>query len=314
MQATRRAVIDIGTNSVKLLVAEVNRSAIHPLTETSKQTRLGRGFYTSHELQPSAIAHTAEAVAEFAEQARTKGAADLQIIATSAARDAKNPEDLLRAIRKLTGLETRVISGEQEAEWVYRGVTSDPQLRGEQLLILDVGGGSSEFILGDHGHHSYRQSFQLGAVRLLERLRPSDPPSLSDLANCRQWLQDFFDREIAPPLEARLAGQARQRSQLVGTGGTVTVLARMEHQMEVGFDRERLEGTRLTRSRVLDYMVRLWGCSVEARKRIPGLPASRADVIIMGVAIYEAVLQHFRFEDLYVSTRGLRFGALLDAG
>jgi exopolyphosphatase/guanosine-5'-triphosphate,3'-diphosphate pyrophosphatase len=226
-------------------------------------------------------------------------------------RDARNAEYLTEAIQRASSLRVEIISGEQEAEWVYGGVTSDPALHGRQLLILDVGGGSTEFIVGDHGRRSFRQSFPIGSVRLLEQFRPGDPPSLAELAGCRQWLVDFFNREVGPPLEKILEGDARENVTLVGTGGTTTILARMEKKLE-RFDREIIEGTRLSRQQILDYMVQLWSLSLVNRKRIPGLPANRADVIIMGVAIYEAVMHHFNLPELYVSTRGLRYGALLD--
>jgi exopolyphosphatase/guanosine-5'-triphosphate,3'-diphosphate pyrophosphatase len=305
-----RAVIDVGTNSVKLLVADVTGGRVHPLDERSHQTRLGRDFYETHRLQPAAIQQTALAVAEFALAAQEWRAGSTRVIATSAARDAENKEELLAAIQQTAGLPVEIISGEQEAEWVFRGVTSDPNLAGQRLLILDVGGGSTEFVLGAGGHHACRQSFPLGAVRLLEKLRPGDPPSLSDLGNCRTWLKLFFNQHVAPALESSLAGADHQDARLVGTGGTTTILARMAKQM-TGFEREQIEGTRLGRRQVLEYMVHLWSLSLAERRKIVGLPPNRADIILTGVAIYEAVMEHFHFEEVYVSTRGLRFGAAL---
>jgi exopolyphosphatase/guanosine-5'-triphosphate,3'-diphosphate pyrophosphatase len=311
MNGTRRAVIDVGTNSIKLLIGVVADGVVHPVDERSDQTRLGAGFYATHELQPVPIARTASAVARFVAMARDADTESIRVIATSAARDARNAEDLTQAIQRAAGLRVEIISGEQEAEWVFGGVTSDPALHGRQLLILDVGGGSTEFIVGHHGHHVFRQSFPIGSVRLLEQFHPGDPPSLAEVAACRQWLRDFFNREIGPPVERILGSDVPQNVTLVGTGGTTTILARMEMKME-RFDRARIEGTRLRREQILDYMVQLWSLSLANRKEIPGLPANRADVIIMGVAIYEAVMQHFNLPELYVSTRGLRYGALLD--
>lgn len=312
MKPPRRAVIDIGTNSIKLLVGDVSDGLVTPVEELSEQTRLGAGFYATHQLQAVPIARTAGCVARFVALARDAEASSLRVIATSAARDARNLDDLLEAVRRSSGLRVEVISGEQEAEWVFRGVTSDPALHGRQLLILDVGGGSTEFILGDHGHHRFRQSFPIGSVRLLETLRPGDPPSLADLAGCRGSLHAFFEREVGPAMQSLLDEAARQDLTLVGTGGTTTILARIKHEM-IGFDRTRLEGTRLSQQQVLEYMVQLWSLPLAQRKKLPGLPPNRADVIIMGVAIYEAVMQHFGLAELYVSTRGLRFGALLDS-
>jgi exopolyphosphatase/guanosine-5'-triphosphate,3'-diphosphate pyrophosphatase len=311
MKATRRAVIDVGTNSVKLLIGEVADGVVRPIDERSDQTRLGAGFYEQHELQPVPIARTASAVARFVAMARDAEAESVRVIATSAARDAKNASELAQAIQRAASLRVEIISGEQEAEWVFCGVTSDPVLHGRQLLILDVGGGSTEFILGDQGHHSFRHSFPMGSVRLLEQLRPGDPPSPSDLAGCRQWLRDFFNQAIGPAMESLLDESSRRQLTLVGTGGTTSILARMEKRLE-RFERSLIDGTRLRREEIEEYAVRLWGLPLAERKKIPGLPANRADVILMGVAICEAVMQHFHLPELYVSTRGLRFGALLD--
>lgn len=311
MKPVRQAVIDVGTNSIKLLVGDVSDGLVTPIEERSEQTRLGAGFYEHHVLQPTPIARTATTVARYVAMAREQEAASIRIVATSAARDAKNPGDLFNAIQRSCGLRVEIISGDQEAEWVFRGVTSDLRYHDRKLLILDVGGGSTEFILGEHDHHSFRQSFPMGSVRLLEQLHPGDPPSLADIANCRQWLADFFRQEITPALASALNEETTPGITLVGTGGTTTILARMQHKM-TGFDREIIENTRLSRERVLDYVVHLWSLPLAERKKIPGLPPQRADVILMGAAIYEAVMTRFHFPELCVSTRGLRFGALLD--
>ncbi len=311
MEPVRRAVIDIGTNSIKLLVGEVADDMVRPVEERSEQTRLGAGFYETHVLQPAPIQQTAAAVARFVAQARDAGARSIRAIATSAARDATNAEDLLGAIRTASGLRVEVISGEQEAEWVYRGVTSGREFHGRRLLILDVGGGSTEFILGDHGHHSFRQSFPLGSVRLLEKLKPGDPPTFHELTVCREWLGSFLREHVGPSLQGHLSDAAGEPLTLVGTGGTTTILARMMKQLDT-FDREQIDGTRLSHQQVLEFLLDLWSKPIAVRKTIPGLPPSRADVILMGVAIYEAVQRHFALPELHVSSRGLRFGALLD--
>jgi exopolyphosphatase/guanosine-5'-triphosphate,3'-diphosphate pyrophosphatase len=303
----RQAVIDVGTNSVKLLVAEVEGGRVQPLLEQSEQTRLGQGFYQTQRLQSEAITRTAGAVAGFAMLAGQWKAASPRIIGTSAARDAENKDELIQAIEQTTGLRLEIISGEQEAEWVFHGVTSDPKLHGTNLLILDVGGGSTEFILGQGDF--LRRSFPLGSLRLLEKLRPQDPPTPADLAACRAWLRDYFMEHIIRAFPASVAEEGSASPQLVGTGGTVTILARMEGRLE-SFDRERIEGMRFSRAQVSRWMEQLWSLPLAQRKDIVGLPRNRADVILMGVAIYEAVMEHLHFADLYVSTRGLRFGVL----
>lgn len=308
----RRAVIDVGTNSVKLLVADVIGSDVIPIDERSKQTRLGRGFYETHLLQPDAISATAEAVQKFCEKAKALHATKIRIFATSATRDARNAADLLKAIQARSGLSAKIISGEQEAEWVFEGVTSDSRFANMPLLILDVGGGSTEFILGENREQYFRNSFRLGTVRLFEQLKPTDPPGSGELARCRDYLKKFLDEQIAPELEPALHGCAKT-IHLIGTGGTTTILARMEKQL-AEFDREQIESSRLSLEQVRAHVERHWNLSLEERKEIIGLPPKRADVILTGLAIYEAVMERFGFTELRVSTRGLRYAAILQSG
>jgi exopolyphosphatase/guanosine-5'-triphosphate,3'-diphosphate pyrophosphatase len=308
----RCAVIDVGTNSVKLLVAEVQGGIATPLLETSEQTRLGEGFYKHHRLEQAAIERTAHAVNRFASQAQQRGAASTRVVATSAARDAINRQQLLDAIRVCAGLEVEVISGEQEADWVFAGVRSDPALENKPLLILDVGGGSTEFILGHGAHAQFRGSFPLGTVRLLERIGPADPPSNEDWQRCQACVDDVICGQVQPQLQAQLDHFQRGAVALVGTGGTTSILAAMELKLTV-FDRVRIEEVALSEDQVRRDRQQLWGLPLELRRQLVGLPRNRADVILFGVAIFERVMDLFGLGPLRVSTRGLRFAAVLDS-
>ena len=314
MPPVRRAVIDVGTNSVKLLVADVAGHDVRPVWEDSRQTRLGAGFYETHRLKADAIEKTARAVAQFGGLARECSAVSIRVVATSAARDAVNARDLVSAIEEASSLKVEILSGDREAEWVFQGATTDPELAKVPLLLLDVGGGSTEFILGQGEHKHFSQSFPLGTVRLMDRMSRSDPPSARELGACRQWLRNFLSTEVRPKLDPALRREtdsARSGAQLVGTGGTVSILARMEAGLD-DYDRERIEATRLSRERIRWHVNRLWNLSLLERQQIVGLPKKRADVILTGVAIYEAVLDEFDFSELRVSTRGLRFAAVMD--
>jgi exopolyphosphatase / guanosine-5'-triphosphate,3'-diphosphate pyrophosphatase len=310
MDTVRRAVIDVGTNSVKLLVADVRGREVSPVHEESRQTRLGKGFYETHRLQPENIAHTAAAVWEFAEIARERGAEAIRVIATSAARDAVNPRDLTTAIERASGLKTEIITGAREAEWAYQGVATDAELAQHPLLLLDVGGGSTEFILGHGQKKSFAHSFPLGTVRLLEKFPNSDPPTKGDFMKCRDWLRDFLRQEVRPHLEPALKNTPGDLL-LVGTGGTTSILARIEKKLD-RFDRDKIERTVLTADQVIDHRRNLWKLSLAKRKEIVGLPKARADVILTGVLIYEVVMAEFGLKQLRISTRGLRFAAVMD--
>ena len=252
----------------------------------------------------------------FSDKARDLGAAEVRVIATSAAREARNPERLSQAIEKASGLPVRVITGVEEANYVFRGVTSDPRLSHKRLLLLDLGGGSAEFIVGQDQENQFAQSFELGTVRLLGELALHDPPGKAQLAECRQKLRLFFDTEIGPKvrpaLERSKTSASAQDVEFVGTGGTATILAGMEAALP-SFDRERIEQTRLSRQRLQWHVEHLWNMPAAQRKQVVGLPPNRADVILTGAAIYECVMGYFDFHELRVSTRGLRFAVVMES-
>ena len=196
MQPLRRAVIDVGTNSVKLLVADVAGQQVQPVCEQSKQTRLGHGFYETHRLQPGAIAATAKAVADFAALARQAQAISIRVIATSAAREAVNREELTAAIEQAAGLKSKSSRGSRRRTGVsgsdHRPATSASALAAH---------GCRRWQRPDHvgrGRTHFRHSFPLGSVRLLETFPCSDPPKPAELAACRQWLKQFFQTEVRP--------------------------------------------------------------------------------------------------------------------
>ena len=202
-----------------------------------------------------------------------------------------NPGELASAIEYACALKVEIISGEQEADWAFQGVNTDPELAGLPLLLLDVGGGSTEFILARGEHKYFRQSHPLGTVRLLENKPFSNPPTLQELDDCRRWVKEFLTLNVYPDLEPLLRHETDQDAgeailQLVGTGGTATILARIEGRITT-FDRGRIEGARLSLAQIQAQAERLWSLPLAERETIPGLPAKRADVILPGVVIYE---------------------------
>jgi exopolyphosphatase/guanosine-5'-triphosphate,3'-diphosphate pyrophosphatase len=204
-----------------------------------------------------------------------------------------------------------IISGEQEAAWAFQGVTANSDLAQVPLLLLDVGGGSTEFILGYKAEKHFAESFPLGTVRLLEKFPLSDPPTRGEFEKCRNWIRNFLETEVCPELEPLLRGKKYRGTLLAGTGGTVSILARIEKEMD-RFDREKIEQTVLSLERIVAHRKKLWRLPLAERREIVGLPRMRADVILTGVLIYEIVMQQFGFTHLQISTRGLRFAALMD--
>ena len=160
----RHAVIDVGTNSVKLLVANVGRT-VKTVLKLSRHTRLGQDAFRAKRLQPEAIARTVAAVAELAAEATALQSATIRMLATSAAREAFNGDEFVQAIQRAVGLDVEIISGYQEADYVFRGVTSDPAFAEGPMLIVDVGGGSTEWVVGEGSSTYLRQSTRLGTAQ-----------------------------------------------------------------------------------------------------------------------------------------------------
>ena len=308
MTPVRRAVIDIGTNSIKLLVAEVSGPHVKPLCEESEQTRLGKGLYETHQLGSDAIHATAYFTAKFADIARDQHAVNIRVIATSAARDAVNQAELLQAVADRAGLQVEVISGAQEAELAFQGVTSDAALDDQRLCLLEVGGGSAQFIVGENRRKEFAQSFKLGGVRLMELFPISVPPQAEELRRCRAWLGEFIAREIQPSL-APLLEPAHGRITFIGVGSAAKSLMRLETRLN-SEQRKRLKAEGIPLATVTGWTQEMWDMSLSERKRLVGLAKKRADIIPFGAAIFEAVMQAFGFSHLRVSKRGIRHGAV----
>lgn len=309
-----RAVIDVGTNSVKLLVGDVHAGQVLPLTERSLQTRLGEGFFQTRQLLPEAITRTAIAAAEFRAEADRFGARNVRLIATAAAREALNRDALLHALRHHTGLEPEVICGDTEASLAFRGVCTAPGLADAPLLVTDLGGGSTEFIVGRAGCRRFGRSLRLGAVRLFEHLRLSDPPTAAELERCRSEVDAVLAREVIPDVRSALEAETAATGiapRYLGVGGTAVILARLQAGL-ARYDRERIENTPLEATALSGMVERLWSQPLARRRTIPGLPSERADIILTGAVIHERILGALHLPVLVASTRGLRFAALLD--
>jgi len=309
----RFAAIDVGTNTVLLLVAERRGPGFVAVVERARITRLGRGVDASGALEPAAIAETAAALADFAAEARALGARAIACVATSAARDARNGADFFAASREAAGLAPEVISGEEEARLVYRsawrdfGLGGGPGLpAGLPLAVLDVGGGSTEFTWGDGPVARGRQSLQLGAVRLTERHPAGDPIGPAGLQALRRAAAAGLAGLGKLQGIAELAG-----SRLVGVAGTVTTLAAVTQALPV-YDAERVHGSQLGLDEIDALTERMAALTLERRKRLPGMEPRRADVIVAGGAIVAEVMRRTGFSTLTVSDRGVRWGLLWD--
>ena len=286
----RAGVVDLGTNSTRLLVADVLDGHVEEVERRTEITRLGEGVDERRKLLPLPIARVRNVLTEYRRDLQRLGAERVLTIATSAVRDAENGEAFLGEIEWSYGFTTRLLTGDEEAALTLRGVATGRRL-GDGTLVLDVGGGSTELITT-----ASRTSVDVGSVRLTERHLHSDPPTRNELEAAARDV-----RELLPDLEPTGA---------VGVAGTITTLAALELG---GYDRERVHGYRLTREAVERQLERLASLPLSERRELPGLEPERAPVILGGAVVVREVLDRYGLDGLEVSERDLLHGAALEA-
>lgn len=303
----RVAVIDVGTNTVRLLVAESDgHSAYRTLLTAQEITRLGQRLLPARELQPEPIQRTVRALQRYRELAEAQGAATILAVGTSALREAKNRAAFLAAARDAAGVEVVVIAGEEEARLALLGVRAGLPDAPARLVMMDIGGGSTELLLADGESILAAVSSGLGVVKLTETCLHGDPPLPAELEKVRRTAAECLDRAR----NAELRGIA-PRDTFVGTAGTVTSLAAVDLAL-VPYDPVRVTGHRLTRVRVAQLLHRLASLPLGDRRQVPGLEPGRADIIVAGGVICLAAMDALGYSTLTVSDGGLREGILLD--
>lgn len=296
----RVAAIDIGTNSVLLLVAEGNSAGeLHAVEEVATITRLGQGVDRSHSLAADAIARTTACLARYAELVRRHRAEAVAVVGTSAMRDASGGEIVRQSVRDHFGVEAWIASGDEEARLTFDGATSGLGVPpGAEACVFDVGGGSTEVVLGEVGSApTFAQSFDIGSVRLTERHVRNDPPVPAELTAIRQ------DAEQALAPIARL----HPASAPIGIAGTVTTLAAISLRL-APYDGTKVHGQRMTRTELERVVTDLAQRPLASRKNVPGLEPKRADVIVAGGLVTLSVLGLLGRSELVVSDRGVRWG------
>jgi exopolyphosphatase/guanosine-5'-triphosphate,3'-diphosphate pyrophosphatase len=286
----RVGVVDLGTNSTRLLVAEVDDGHVEEVARHTQITRLGEGVDERRKLLPLPIARVRNVLADYRRELEELGAERVLAIGTSAIRDAENGEAFLGEVEWSYGFATRLLSGSDEAQLTRRGVANGREL-GDDTLVLDVGGGSTELITARE-----RTSLDLGSVRLTERHIHSDPPTDEELEAAARAVRDEL-----PSLEPDGA---------IGVAGTITTLAALELG---GYDPQRVHGYRLSREGVGAQLDRLASLSLAQRRELAGLEPERAPVIVAGAVIVREVLDRYGLAGLEVSERDILHGAALEA-
>lgn len=290
---TRVGVVDLGTNSTRLLVADVEDGSVREVERRLTITRLGEGVDERRLLLPTALARVRNTLSGYRRVLEETGAERTLAVATSAVRDAENGEAFLGEVEWSYGFETLLLSGDEEAQMTSRGVANGGALE-PGTLVLDVGGGSTELVLAD-----WHRSLDLGCVRLTERFLHSDPPTAHEIEACREHIRSLLPEEPEP-------------TRAIGVAGTVTTLA----VLSLGLDAEDpalVHGHRLSTKWVEREAERLAAQPVAALRELRGMHPDRAPVIVAGTLVVAETLSRYGLDELAVSEHDLMHGAALAA-
>jgi exopolyphosphatase/guanosine-5'-triphosphate,3'-diphosphate pyrophosphatase len=285
---TRVAAVDLGTNTTRLLVADVVDDTVTEILRRTTITRLGEGVDERRRLLPAPVARVRNVLAAFRREAESLGAERVLAVATSAVRDAENGEAFLGEIEWSYGFGTRLLSGDEEAELTLRGVRTGGELPAG-TVVIDVGGGSTELVADE-----LRVSLDVGSVRLTERFIHTDPPGADEL------------ERAAAHVRGLLPGASFAHA--VGVAGTVTTIAALELG---GYDPAQVHGYRIPRARVEAQLERLAALPLAERRELPGLEPERAPVIVGGVVVVREALRRYGLDAIEVSERDILTGAAL---
>ncbi len=298
---TRVAVVDIGSNSTRLLIADVGAD-VTEVERRSLVTRLGEGVEATGRLGEAPRERVYAALAEYAAAIAEHGATAAVAVMTSAVRDAANGDEFATAVRERFGLDARTLSGDEEARLTFRGATAArTPAPGERLLVIDIGGGSTELVIGERGDVAFHVSTQVGVVRHSERHLHSDPPTPEEL----RALGD----DAGPALAEAIPQPQRDRvTAAVAVAGTATQCA----GIDLGYAPEEVEGHVLSLPVLEAMLERLAALPLDQRREVPGLDPDRAPTIVAGVVVLTRTLAAFGLDEVEVSDRDILWGAAIE--
>ncbi|MCX6640727.1 MAG: Ppx/GppA phosphatase family protein [bacterium] len=298
------AALDIGTNTTLFLLAEVTADgAVLPIQHDLATNDLGRGLDADFNLTPEAIALNVDQLRRFGQIAQEYGAEEIRIAATEALRKARNAHLLLHRVKTELGLTIRIISGEEEARLTYLGILSGLPEQDEPLIAVDVGGGSTEVILGEGRTILFSRSLPVGAVSLDKQFLRSDPPELGELVE--------VEKAINVALDVLPQTVWSSKADLIICGGTASSLAAADLGL-VDYEPEKLAGHEISKRRMQQFLEQFTSCTLEQRRKIPGIGYRRAEIILPGTMIIWALLRRLKRKYYFTSERGLRYGLLVE--
>ncbi|MDP2173125.1 MAG: Ppx/GppA phosphatase family protein [Candidatus Cloacimonadaceae bacterium] len=296
----RKAVIDIGTNSIKCLIADLNAGHIIPVLDIIRTTRLGADLHKSAIISPSSMQRSFEAIRELKELCNLYQAEKIICVGAMTLRLASNAEEFIHRVKTEMGLDIIVLLGDKEAELSFLAAAELAEYDSDEIMVIDIGGGSTEIAIGTKKQVTRVKSLCLGAVSLTTKLLHSDPPSPQELGSLQKQIQETLEKHYPDP----------KSYPGIGCGGTLTSLAAVFHSLN-SYNAQIVHGTMLSREEIRRQIDIYMSRNLEERKHIQGLDPQRADIIIAGTAIIYGIMEHFSRSDITVSDRGLRHGALI---
>jgi exopolyphosphatase / guanosine-5'-triphosphate,3'-diphosphate pyrophosphatase len=303
--AVRVAVVDIGTNTTRVLVADVDNNQVHELARRTTVTRLGEGVDATGRLADTAIDRVTTVLDSYKETIDELGPERTIALATSATRDAANGDEFRQLLHDRYGLDAHIIPGDEEARLTFLGATHARDDETHPLVVIDIGGGSTEFVVG-RSHHDpdFRVSTQAGSVRQTERHLPDDPPTAEQLRTLREAVKEIIAAAIPQQVRATVTGA-------IAVAGTATSLAAIDQGLDP-YDPEKVNGYKLTLRANEHMLAELASIPLSRRKQITGLHPDRAPTIIAGAAILVESMHVFGLDQVEVSEADILHGAALD--
>lgn len=300
----RVCAIDIGSNSVRCLIADVAQGrSISPVEHSLEITRLGEGMGKRQTISPEAAERTIAAVVRYVEVGRRARAESFLLFGTAILREAENAQSFVDRVREKTGYEIRILSGEEEAEFVYRGVTRAISPPPSDALVIDIGGGSVEFITPAANGTLALKSIPIGCVRMTEWYLRADPPKTDELASLREHVARMLVKEVpigaAPP------------ARLFGAGGTITTAATLTLGL-AHYEPAKVHGCTISLAQVTGLAAKLAAMPLEARRKAPGLEKKRADIIVAGLVTLRRIMEFYGLNKITVSDEGILHGAIVE--
>ena len=298
------ATMDVGSNQVLLYIAKVeDKKIVETILDKGEITKLGEEINQTGVLKEEAMERTFKALKDFKKYLDEFNVVDYRAVGTSALREAKNSSVFLERVKNELGIEINVIPGEEEAMLSYLAVVGGLDLGDKETAVIDIGGGSTEFIFGIGPSIKDRFSLKIGSLKMTEQFLKSDPIKDEEFNSLMKFLNEQFGKDVKSPFD---------NPSLVGMGGTMTNLGAMYHKLEK-YDPNIVHGTNISLNELNSMIDDVKSKTVEERKSIKGLQPKRVEVILAGIAILKAVMERLDVDSIVVSDRGLRHGLFFES-